>query len=260
MRKKSNPSPPAIPDEIENFSLDEGALPVNPEAELAVPSEPDAKSTEAPEEGGDTEGAPRVLRRRKEEALPSVQQKMKPELEKIFHIAAMILVPLVFIAVFWAIFMNSGDGSVEAELKMSPTLPMVGNLLTIEELTTGWRDRKENDKVGEQNDILTDKKVEPKKLPMVKLKFTPKVKGACLMITFHNSEGNQEGDPKIITGEDGNAEVAASRGLLTERHLNDYLASPRRRWSVQVSESTDKLAKREDWKVLDTFAIEDIRR
>lgn len=292
MRKKSNPHPPAIAtsDEIENFSLGDESLPVMQEAKAeldpesaeeevaqgepsAVP-EPERQSVEPSAEGGEDVAAPRTRRSRKEEPLPSIQQKMRPEVERIFHIAAMILVPLVFIAVFWAFLMKSG-GTGEVELKKSPTLPMVGNLLTIEESTTGWRDRNEKDRVSPERELITREMVFPNKLPVVKVKISPNVKNSFLRILFLNSEGKIAGDQRVVKMVDGKfvasgegeqvtsnveCEVTASTGLQTERHFKDYLASSQKRWSVEISESSSYQAQGDEWKVLDTFAIADIRR
>jgi hypothetical protein len=89
---------------------------------------------------------------------------------------------------------------------------------------------------------------------------------------FYNSDGKIAGDPRVIkivngkvqaTGQgdrviaDQECAVAASTGLQTNMHLRDYFAGDQRRWSVEISESSDYQAKGDEWKLLDTFAIAD---
>ncbi len=235
-------------------------------------SSPSASSEDAsdPESGS----IPRRRNRREEAALPSVQMPAHPQLDRIGRIAALILVPLLFGAVFFTI-LKKRPIAEDAQAKAKPSLPIAGKLVEISEATTGWRDRTESDRVSPEMQLLTRTTVYPSRLPELRLKLNPSTPNSFLRVLFMNGEGKIAGDPKIIkvlngkiqaTGATGDkvlsdveCTVAASTGLQTDRHLQDYLRSDQSRWSVKISESADYQAKDDDWKLLDTFAIADHR-
>jgi hypothetical protein len=239
----------------------------------APPAPAASDSSPAVEEFDPAAASARRKARREEASLPSVQQPLHPQLDRIGRIAAFILVPLLFVAVFYTI-LNKGSKSEAPVAKAKPTLPLEGKLVKISELTTGWRQRNDADRVSPEAQLLTKATVYPSELPELRLKLAPSAPNAFLRILFLNSEGKIAGDPKVIKVVDGKIQlpgtsgdtlindseckVAASTGLQSTRHLNDYLRSNQQRWSIEISESADYQAKGDDWKLLDTFAVADI--
>ena len=251
-----------------------------PEESQESPAAPVA-SLEATGLGGDKkdsvdegESVPRRRNRREEAALPSVQRPANQTLDRIGRLAALILVPLLFVAVFFTI-LKKRPIAEQSAAKVGPSLPISGKLVQISQATTGWRDRTESDRVSPEMQLLTRATVYPSQLPELQLKLTPSSPNAFLRVLFIDSDGEIAGDPKIIKVLDGKIQptgtsgdkiindtecaVAASTGLQTDRHLEDYLRSSRSRWSVKISESNNYQAKDDDWKLLDTFAIADNR-
>ncbi len=268
--------PASAPASVAAVQISEDGPASGPEAStaaLASPEPPADTSSSLTEEFDPAAAAARRRARREEAALPSVQQPAHPQLDRIGRIAALILVPLLFVAVFYTI-LKKGPTPEAPAAKAKPSLPLEGKLIKISEISTGWRQRNEADRVSPEAQLLTKQTVYPSELPELHLKLTPSAPSAFLRILFLNSEGKIAGDPKVIKVVDGKIQlpgtngdtlignleckVAASTGLQSDRHLKDYLRGNQNRWSVEISESADYQAKGDDWKLLDTFAIADI--
>ena len=275
-----SPTPtPAVEDEIYS-SPKEGSFhePDQPSEDSAMDEDTEALD-ELPAsrtEEFESEASPSRPRRprREEAALPSAQQTQNPKLDRIGKIAAMILVPLIFVGVFYTI-LNKRPVSTEISAKAKPNLPIDGKLVKISEASTGWRERTEDDRVSPESQLLSKGTVYPSKLPELHLKLSSASPNAFLRVLFINSDGKIAGDPKVIKVVNGKIQpsgsggdkvisdqectVAASTGLQTTRHLFDYLRGNQNRWSVEISESADYQAKSDDWKLLDSFAIADTK-
>ena len=234
-----------------------------------LPPAPSAAKAADPVENEEFDESPAP--RRRNEELPSVQKAPSEKLDKIGKIAALILVPLIFVGIIYTILKKQPVSEVTS-VKHKPSLPIEGKLIKIEDITTGWRDRTEDERVSAEAQLITKATVYPNKLPELRLKFTPTSANSFLRILFYNSDGKIAGDPRVIkvvngkvqaTGQgdrvigDKECAVAASTGLQTNMHLRDYFAGDQRRWSVEISESNDYQAKGDEWKLLDTFAIAD---
>ncbi len=213
--------------------------------------------------------------RREEESLAETQPVVSnPKLERIGRIAALILVPLVFVGIFYTLLNKRPIVDVQA-VNARPTLPITGQLLQIPEVTTGWRERTEGDRVSPEARLLSRAQIYPTKLPELHLKVSTKAASAFLRILFINSEGKIAGDAKVVKIQDGKIQapggtgdhllndqecaIAATTGLQTDYHLSDYLRSTQPRWKVEISESSNYQAKGDEWRLLDTFAIADVR-
>lgn len=231
--------------------------------ESSVPVENDAE----------TETAARKSRRRAAQELPSVQRAANPRLDLIGKIAVWGLLPLIFIGVFYTILKNRPTSEART-FKAKPSLPIKGQLVQVTEVTAGWRARTDEDRVSPEVQDITKAAVFPSHLPVLKLKIAPESQNGFLRVLFFNSAGKIAGDARVlkivqgrveatsagekVTG-DGECKVSGSTGLQSPHHLMDYLAGGQVRWSVEISESSDYQAKGDEWKVLESFALADIK-
>ncbi len=267
------PEPVAVPAEIPSENPASAPLADN-DWDLSARAEPVPPVEKQPESGAadqDTEFGtePGEGDQRKRKERPSVQQTGNPVLDKVGKIVALVLLPVLLIGVFW-IILSGKHAKGGSSMARTPRIPMEGNLLTIVEADSGWRNRTEADRVSSEKDVFTKESVYPQKLPEVKLKAAG-TKTAYLRILFLNPERKIAGDPRVVKLVSGRVEsapsgvklegdaftVTASSGLLHEERLRDYLASRETRWSIEVSESSDYQAKGDEWKTLGHFAVAD---
>lgn len=234
---------------------------------MAIPEAPTGAATIE-----ETAPPERRTRRRTQE-LPSVQRPADPRLELAGRLFSWILVPLIFMGVFYTI-LKRRPGLDAHVVQSAPALPIKGALVGITEISTGWRPRLESDRVSSETQTITKALVFPAHLPMLKLKVSPETQNGFLRILFFNSEGKIAGDARVVkivagqlqatsTGEqilpDRECTVVASTGMQSPNHLTDYLAGSSSRWSVEISESSNYQAKGDEWKPLQTFAIADTK-
>jgi hypothetical protein len=141
----------------------------------------------------------------------------------------------------------------------------------VEEASSGWKTKGEEDKVSGVNELITNRLLYPTKLPTVTLKVTSQ--NAYLRVLFLDSEGKIAGDPRLVKIEGGKVtpasvgslaekvlapdtvQITGSAGFVNRNFLDDYLAGPKPRWAVEISESSNYKAKGEEWKRLQTFAV-----
>lgn len=256
------------------LSLDDEDLQIRGEFDTA-PVQRDEMAVDASFGAGqetDASSAPKPTRRQRElESLPSAQQRIPGKLDAIGKYIPWLLLPVLFVGIFYTI-LKKRPPSDATVLATKPSLPIQGRLVKISDASSGWKERKESDRVSAEAQVITKTTVYPTKLPELRLKLSSSAPSAFVRVLFFNSEGKIAGDPRVVKIVDGKLQstdktdqivgadecvLTASTGLQTELQLIDYFASDKRRWSVELSESSNYQAKGDEWKLLETFAIAD---
>ena len=182
---------------------------------------------------------------------------------------------LVLSAVIWfaVTLFGSRPQSSEEKPSLSASLPMKGDLFTVGEASTGWRDSKESDKLSMMKVTHPERgERRPAIVPQVRLSMDALPGAGYLRVIFRDSSGKQSGDTRIVKvvggafekGEAGEEILSAketvvycSRGYLSEQDLITYQsASDEPRWSVEIAESTNYAAADKEWKRLGYFMID----
>jgi hypothetical protein len=252
-------------------------------SELEAPSAADSGKTEAALPDGDgkeefgpiakTSGESAPVTRRKEKEAAAAKSMEK--LDKIGKIVAIVVLPIVIGGVILTMFRSSG-GAHQPSIKRKPSVPMQGELLQVTDASSGWRTRQNDDRVTTVSEVITKRPVSPNRLPTVTLKLQSTKPLAYLRVLFFDETGRIAGDPRLVKIENGKlspatsgstaekvlgsdeCQITASSGFINDSYLQDYFAGPARRWSVEISESSDYRARGSEWKELDTFAIKDV--
>lgn len=150
-----------------------------------------------------------------------------------------------------------------------PDLPMKGELVTLTGVETGWRPRKETDRVSLMEVILpSPTQVYPGLLPVIRVKIDPSASSSgFLKFIIRDDEQRITGDVRILgfsggrfTGEGAGespdtGSVYGTTGMFDRIAYFTYTASDRQRWYVEVSESSSQNAKEQEWRTLGTFEI-----
>lgn len=174
--------------------------------------------------------------------------------------------------VFWLFnAATSGTGTDIHRSDARPDLPLEGDLITVDEITSGWRARKDTDRLARMEVVLPQPgEVLPGIIPQVNFTISGGSKSGYLRFIFKDSLGTARGDTRVVRVEGGklvsldNGEVISSatagsvyssNGLQDTSTFNTYASSEDARWSVEVSESASYDAKDKDWKFLSQFDI-----
>jgi hypothetical protein len=166
---------------------------------------------------------------------------------------------------------TAGTGEDVNRSQSAPDLPIEGSLVTVDEIQSGWRTRKETDRVARMEVFLPKPgEVMPALMPQVKFVISSESKAGYLRFIFRDSSGKPRGDTRVVRVEGGkllsldNGEIIssatagtvyASNGLQDTGTFHAYASSDEPRWSVEVSESSAYDAKDRDWKLLAIFDI-----
>ena len=166
---------------------------------------------------------------------------------------------------------TSGTGTDVRRSDPRPDLPLEGDLVTVEEVTSGWRARKYTDRVARMEVVLPQPgEVLPEVIPQVNFTISSGSKSCYLRFIFKDSLGTPRGDTRVVRVEGGklmnmdggevissatSGSVYSSNGLQDTVTFNSYASSKDARWSVEVSESANYDAKDKDWKILSLFDI-----
>lgn len=245
-----------------------------PRSEKAAEIEPAQTSDGENEEPSDFDRAPSSGRKpsaQRSAAEQATEKAKQPKSlpDKIKFWAAVAVLPIVLLVTFGILLSRKPTADV-VELKLKPSLPITGSLVKIASVESGWRTKRDGDRVSAEEEPLTRKTIFPDKLPQLKLRVEPSAKNSFLRILFLRGDGKIAGDPRVIKIVDGKLQstgrgeevvsdsecvLVASTGLPGQAHLIDYFSGNQPRWSVEISESSDYQSRGEGWKTLDTFAI-----
>ena len=152
-----------------------------------------------------------------------------------------------------------------------PDVPLEGELITVEEVSSGWRARTKSDRVARIEVFLPKPdEVMPAFIPQVNFTISGNSKAGYLRFMFKDSEGNARGDTRVVRVDNGklvsldngeiissptSGSVYSSNGLQDTHNYHSYTSSTDPRWSVEVSESPSYDARDKDWKPLAHFDI-----
>ncbi|MDB6134971.1 MAG: hypothetical protein JWM59_3214 [Verrucomicrobiales bacterium] len=291
-KNRPSPAPSPRPDD-EDFELDEPQPDSLPSQGPVAPSRAAARDPAAArQEGKKNEEEVEEMRparpRREAEAPPEVTAPAPTpaagtsasrswwhtsKTEKL-GIAAVLAVMLIMAGIFSSSLYAGRPASADSSAQAVPSLPMKGNVATITKIDTLWRPTKTSDRVSMVDTLLPEVSRYPSALlPEVKFSIDPGAsKTGFLRFLFLDSDGQITGDVLVLKVNQGKlesvnsgAEVASptdgvlycSLGFLDKASYMSYALSGLRRWSVEISESTDYSAREEGWKRLGLFEVRD---
>jgi hypothetical protein len=217
----------------------------------------------------DAEDEPTGRKLRSEAAADAAKQPLT-KLDRIGSIAALVVLPVLFIAIAVAILSRRPEGDGD-QVKRKPDLPMKGDLVSITKVESGWRVRRDTDHVKPGMIPITREDKKPDELPALRLEVdADSSKTAFVRVLFRRGE-RIEGDSRVFKVSEGKVfamtkaeevvgdreiHLAASTGIADKLQLYDYFAGTQERWAVEISESSSYQASGEQWKLLDYFAID----
>lgn len=189
-----------------------------------------------------------------------------------FGMAAAAAILLTLLGVFAGILYANRPASDAGPSRANPDLPLAGELITLSEVTSAWRQRSPGDLVSAVDVSLpAPSRVQPDFLPQVSFTVDAgATKTGFVRFIFLDGDRKIAGDVRLVKISGGNIEplqsgaittapgtavVYGSFGFMDRPGFVGYVNSDSQRWSVEVSESADANAKEEDWKRLETFDI-----
>lgn len=204
--------------------------------------------------------------------LPEESAPPVPARRDVFGLVAAAVVLLGLLGLFAGILYSNRPMPGGTPSQTAPRLPLVGSLLTLPDVTSGWRSRQPGDLVSTVDVSLpTPSRQPPAFVPEVRFTVDAAAsKTGFLRLIFLDPDGKISGDVRVlkITGNSidplgsgavvttpGSAAVYGSLGFIDRAGFVSYASSATPRWSVEVSESTDSNAKEADWTKLQTFEI-----
>ncbi len=122
------------------------------------------------------------------------------------------------------VYSGPEDEAASGQSLAAIDLPVKGDLVTISEISAGWRHADGAKDVRPGYDMV----------PEVTLKTSG---SGHLGIIFRNEQGTIAGDPFVVAS--GNQTVSCSVGYVYESELTEYQAGRRDAWSVQIIELKD---------------------
>ncbi len=257
---------PAAPDDP--FEIDE-ELPILPPRPAEPPAEPGPSgagqaNSEEPEEfsARDEDGAAP-----QESAAPTA-----PARRDVVGLASAAIVMLSLLGVFSAILYMNRPAAEGSGSQTAPLLPLAGQLVTLPEVTSGWRSRQPGDLVSMVDVSLpSPSRQQPAFVPEVRFSVDPAAtKAGFLRFIFLDPDGKISGDVRVVkvngnaidpmasgasVTASGTTAVYGSLGFMDRAGFVSYASSISPRWSVEVSESIDYNAKEAGWTKLQTFDI-----
>ncbi|MES2709206.1 MAG: hypothetical protein V4726_21600 [Verrucomicrobiota bacterium] len=186
--------------------------------------------------------------------------------------AAVLVVVLGLLGIFANALHAGRPLSSDSEADAIPRVPMKGSVATITKIETDWRPRREADRVSMMDTALPEvSRSQPEVLPEVKFSIDPGAsKTGFLRFIFLDPEGQISGDVLVVKVTQGKLEnsgggtevssptdgaVYCSLGFLDRPSFISYAIGDSRRWTVEVSESTDYNARQDGWARLGLFEV-----